>query len=123
VIVYATTMLALLAVFAAGVDSLYVLAAFLFVGYGCLGLFIPTTAVLALEEYGDIAGTASALIGTIQFVTGAVIMLFVGSFLNGTALPMVAGIAGCAAVALVLAQTTLRSSAPHPSAEPATDCE
>jgi MFS transporter, DHA1 family, multidrug resistance protein len=123
VIVYATTMLALLAVFAAGVDSLYVLAAFLFVGYGCLGLFIPTTAVLALEEYGDIAGTASALIGTIQFVTGAVIMLFVGTFLNGTALPMVAGIAGCAAVALVLAQTTLRSSAPHPSAEPATDCE
>jgi DHA1 family bicyclomycin/chloramphenicol resistance-like MFS transporter len=123
VIVYAATMLALLAVFAAGVDSLYVLAAFLFVGYGCLGLVIPTTAVLALEEYGDIAGTASALIGTIQFVTGAVIMLFVGSFLNGTALPMIAGIAGCAAVALVLVQTTLRSSAPHPSAEPATDCE
>lgn len=123
VIVYAATMLALLAVFAAGVDSLYVLAAFLFVGYGCLGLVIPTTAVLALEEYGDIAGTASALIGTIQFVTGAVIMLFVGSFLNGTALPMIAGIAGCAAVALVLAQATLRSSAPHPSAEPATDCE
>jgi DHA1 family bicyclomycin/chloramphenicol resistance-like MFS transporter len=124
VIVYATMMLALLAAFAAGIDSLYVLAAFLFVGYGFLGLVIPTTAVLALEEYGDIAGTASALIGTIQFVTGAVIMLFVGSFLNGTALPMVAGIAGCAAVALVLAQTTLRTSEPQTStAEPATDCE
>jgi DHA1 family bicyclomycin/chloramphenicol resistance-like MFS transporter len=123
VIVYATVMLALLAVFASGVDSLYVLAAFLFVGYGCLGLVIPTTAVLALEEHGEIAGTASALIGTIQFVTGAVIMLFVGSFLNGTALPMVAGIAGCAAVALVLVQTTLRNTAPEPSAEPAADYE
>jgi DHA1 family bicyclomycin/chloramphenicol resistance-like MFS transporter len=123
VIVYATMMLALLAAFAAGIDSLYVLAAFLFVGYGFLGLVIPTTAVLALEEYGEIAGTASALMGTIQFVTGAVIMLFVGSFLNGTALPMVAGIAGCAAVALVLTQTTLRSSAPQPAAEPATNCE
>jgi DHA1 family bicyclomycin/chloramphenicol resistance-like MFS transporter len=116
-------MLALLAVFASGVDNLYVLAAFLFVGYGCLGLVIPTTSVLALEEHGEIAGTASALIGTIQFVTGAVLMLLVGSFLNGTALPMIAGIAGCAAVALVLAQTTLRSSVPHPSAEPATGCE
>ena len=112
VIVYATVMLALLVLFASGVDSLYVMAAFLFVGYGCLGLVIPTTAVLALEEHGEIAGTASALMGTIQFVTGAVLMLFVGSFLNGTALPMVAGIAGCAAVALVLAGTTLRTAEP-----------
>jgi len=123
VIIYATVMLALLAVFASGVDSLYVLAAFLFVGYGCLGLVIPTTGVLALEEHGEIAGTASALIGTAQFVTGAVLMLFVGSFLNGTALPMIAGIAGCAAVALVLSQTTLRSSEPQPSSEPAADYE
>jgi MFS transporter, DHA1 family, multidrug resistance protein len=129
VIVYATVMLALLAAFASGVDSLYVLAAFLFVGYGCLGLVIPTTAVLALEEYGEISGTASALIGTAQFVTGAVIMLIMGSFLTGTAtaLPMVAGIAGCAAIALVLAQMTLRSSESEPrsveAAEPAADCE
>jgi DHA1 family bicyclomycin/chloramphenicol resistance-like MFS transporter len=123
VIVYATVMLALLAVFASGVDSLYVLAAFLFVGYGCLGLVMPTTAVLALEEHGEIAGTASALMGTIQFVTGAVAMLFVGSFPNGTALPMVAGIAGCAAVALALVQTTLRNTELDPSAEPAADYE
>jgi MFS transporter, DHA1 family, multidrug resistance protein len=116
VIVYATVMLALLALFASGVDSLYVMAAFLFVGYGCLGLVIPTTAVLALEEHGEIAGTASALMGTIQFVTGAVLMVFVGSFLNGTALPMVAGIAGCATVALVLAGTTLRTAEPGSTA-------
>jgi DHA1 family bicyclomycin/chloramphenicol resistance-like MFS transporter len=109
VIVYSVVMLALLAVFASGVDRLDVLAVFLFVGYGCLGLVIPTTAVLALEEHGEIAGTASALMGTLQFVTGAVVMLFVGTFVNGTALPMVAGIAGCAGIALVLAQTTLRT--------------
>jgi MFS transporter, DHA1 family, multidrug resistance protein len=124
--VYAAVILTLLAVFASGVDRLDVLAAFLFVGYGCLGLVIPTTAVLALEDHGAIAGTASALMGTIQFVTGAVIMLIVGSLLNGTALPMIAGIAGCATVALVLARTTLRSAEPNvPRAEPATaiDCE
>jgi DHA1 family bicyclomycin/chloramphenicol resistance-like MFS transporter len=110
VTVYAIVMVALLAVFASGIDRLDVLAAFLFVGYGCLGMVIPTTAVLALEDHGEIAGTASAFMGTVQFVTGAVIMLFVGSFLNGTALPMIAGIAGCSVVALVLAQTTLRGS-------------
>jgi DHA1 family bicyclomycin/chloramphenicol resistance-like MFS transporter len=120
VIVYAVVMLALLAVFASGVDRLEVLAAFLFVGYGCLGLVIPTTAVLALEEYGEIAGTASALIGTLQFVTGALVMLLVATFLNGTALPMVAGIASCAAIALALAQMTLRND-PERQVETAAD--
>jgi MFS transporter, DHA1 family, multidrug resistance protein len=114
VIGYAGMMLALLAVFASGVDRLDVLAAFLFVGYGFLGLVLPTTSVLALEDHGEIAGTASALMGTVQFVTGAVIMLFVGTFLNGTALPMVAGIAGCASMALILAQTTLRTPETEP---------
>jgi DHA1 family bicyclomycin/chloramphenicol resistance-like MFS transporter len=109
VTVYAVVMVTLLALFASGVDRLDVLAALLFVGYGCLGMVIPTTAVLALEEHGEIAGTASAFMGTVQFVTGAVIMLFVGSFLNGTALPMVAGIAGCAVISLALAQTALRA--------------
>jgi len=113
VIVYAVVMVTLLALFASGVDRLDVLAALLFVGYGCLGMVIPTTAVLALEDHGDIAGTASAFMGTVQFVTGAVIMLFVGSFLNGTALPMVAGIAACAVISLALAQTVLRGPPPE----------
>jgi MFS transporter, DHA1 family, multidrug resistance protein len=50
-----------------------------------------------------------------------VTMLLVGSFLNGTALPMVVGIAGCAAVALALAQTTLRSTEAVPPVEAAAD--
>ena len=78
--------------------------------------------MLALEDHGAIAGTASALIGTVQFVTGAIIMVLVGSFLNGTALPMVAGIAACSALALVLAQVTLRVTDREPAPlEPATD--
>ena len=112
---FALAMVTLLALFAAGIDRLEVMIAFLFIGYGFLGLVLPTTSVLALEEHGAIAGTASAFIGTVQFVTGAVIMLFVGSFLNGTALPMIAGIAACAAASLALAQVTLRNSEPESS--------
>jgi DHA1 family bicyclomycin/chloramphenicol resistance-like MFS transporter len=118
VTLYATVMLIMLVVFASGIDRLDVLATFLFVGYGCLGLVIAPTSVLALENHGAIAGAASALIGTVQFVTGAVIMLFVGRFLNGTAVPMVAGIAGCAALALILAQLTLRSPEPESESAP-----
>ena len=38
----------------------------------------------------------------LQFVTGAVVMAIVGLFADGSARPMLAGIAGCAVVALAL---------------------
>nr|AIA12153.1 drug resistance transporter, Bcr/CflA subfamily [uncultured bacterium] len=105
---YATTMVALFAVMATGVDRLDVMAALLFVGYGFLGLVIPTTSVLAMEEHGEIAGTASALMGTLHFATGAVAIAVIGLFADGTVLPMVAGIGTCALITFILAQVTLR---------------
>ena len=100
-------MVVLFAVMASGVDQLAVMAALLFVGYGFLGLVIPTTSVLAMEEHGEIAGTASALMGTLHFATGAVAMAVAGLFFDGTPLPMVAGITLCAVIAFVIAQVTL----------------
>jgi DHA1 family bicyclomycin/chloramphenicol resistance-like MFS transporter len=91
----------------AGIDRLDVLIALLFVTFGFLGLVIPTSAVLALEEHGAIAGTASALMGTLQFVTGALVIAIAGLFLDGTALPMVAAIAACATLTATFAQLTL----------------
>jgi DHA1 family bicyclomycin/chloramphenicol resistance-like MFS transporter len=104
---YTTAMVALLAIMASGFDGLAVLAVLLFIGYGFLGLVIPTTSVLAMEEHGAIAGTASALMGTLHFATGAVAMAVSGLFFDGTPLPMVAGITTCAVIAFVLAQITL----------------
>lgn len=109
---YAAAMVLLLAVTLAGVDQLAVLAGLLFIGYGFLGLVIPTTSVLALEDHGAVAGTASALMGTLQFVTGAVVIAVVGPFFDGTSLPMVAGITTCAVIAFVLAQMTLGRKRP-----------
>ena len=68
---------------------------------------VPTTAVLALDEHGKIAGTASALMGTLQFVVGALVMAVVGLFVDGSARPMVLGIAGSAIAAYVFARITL----------------
>jgi DHA1 family bicyclomycin/chloramphenicol resistance-like MFS transporter len=108
---YAATMALLLVLFLLGHDQMAVLLVLLFVGYGFLGLVIPTTAILALEEHGPIAGTASALMGTLQFATGAVVMAVVGLFVDGTGLPMVAGIAGSAFMAWVLVRGTLGTQA------------
>ena len=104
---FATTMALLAIVMSLGFNQLPVLVVFLFVGYGFLGLVIPTTAVLALEDHGEIAGTASALMGTLQFVTAAIAMVIAAVFFDGTAMPMVAGIALCAVAALLLTQATI----------------
>jgi DHA1 family bicyclomycin/chloramphenicol resistance-like MFS transporter len=104
---YALAIVALLVIAASGIDRLDVLVSLLFVGNGFLGLVIPATSVLAMEDYGEFAGTASALMGTLQFATGAICMIVSGFFFNGTPLPMIEGIAICAVITFIIAQVTL----------------
>jgi DHA1 family bicyclomycin/chloramphenicol resistance-like MFS transporter len=91
-----------------GADSLALMMALLFVGYGFLGVVIPTAAVLSLEHHGEIAGTASALMGSIHMVTGAAVMAVAGLFANGAPQPMVIGIAACAVAAFLVTELALR---------------
>ncbi|HEX5777630.1 MAG TPA: multidrug effflux MFS transporter [Xanthobacteraceae bacterium] len=104
---FATVMTLLFAVTAAGVDNLAVLIAMLFVGNAFLGLVIPTTMVLSLDDHGPIAGMASALGGTLQMLAGGLVIVLVSWFFDGTTLPMVAAIALCGLVALLLSWVTL----------------
>lgn len=101
--------LALFAATAAGVDSLAVLVVMLFIANAWLGLVIPSTMVLSLEDHGPIAGMASALGGTLQMITGAVMIVVASAFFDGTALPMVTTIAVCAVAAFILTRLTLGS--------------
>jgi DHA1 family bicyclomycin/chloramphenicol resistance-like MFS transporter len=105
---YAAIALLLLVLILAGFDSLGVLIPMLFVSFAFLGLVIPSTMVLSLENHGPIAGIASALGGTLQMVSGAVIVGIGGLFFDGTSLPMVATIACTAAAAFVVSLATLR---------------
>jgi DHA1 family bicyclomycin/chloramphenicol resistance-like MFS transporter len=105
---FALAMLLLLGLFAAGVDHLVVMVALLCCAYACLGMTVPTSSILALEEHGAIAGTASSLIGTMQFGLGSLVMAFSGTFANGAPLPMIAGITLCAVLCVTFARITLR---------------
>ncbi len=100
-------MMAMFIYFLSGGDQLAVLIVLYFIASALMGFVIPTTSVLALEKHGAIAGTASALLGTLQMLTGAVVMSVVGLFTDGRPLPMVAGMAGGALIAVVLAWITL----------------
>jgi DHA1 family bicyclomycin/chloramphenicol resistance-like MFS transporter len=104
---FAAVMVLLSALNLAGLDGLWPLIALLFVGFGFLGLVLPTAAVLALDEHGEIAGTASALMGTLQFMTGAAVMALVGLFVDGSPRPMLAGIAASAFLTWLITVKTL----------------
>lgn len=106
-------MLALFVIMAAGVDRLAVMAVFLFVGYSFLGIMLPNASVLALERHGAIAGTASALLGTVQLTGATLVMAVAGIFANGRPLAMVGGIAACALAAFGLVRWILREQAMH----------
>ena len=67
----------------------------LFIFISSHGLVMPNTTALAMAPHGPVAGSASALMGTVQFVLGATAGALVGAMSNGTAVPFAAVIAGC----------------------------
>lgn len=117
--VYLGMSLVLLGLTLAGIDNLWVLMALLFFAFASLGLVIPSTMVLSLEDHGPIAGMASALGGTLQFVAGAVTITIASVFFDGTSLAMVAVIAACAVGAFVLTRLTLGGGRGQVAAQPA----
>jgi MFS transporter, DHA1 family, multidrug resistance protein len=95
----------------AGMASLPVAMATLFVGNIFLGVILPTAQVQALEEHGDNAGLASSLGGTMQMVAAGVLVAAAGPFLDGTVTPMLGAIALCGLIALMLSRLIPRQAA------------
>ena len=113
---YAAVMLALLALTISGIDRLPVLMAMLFLSYACLGLIVPTTAVMAFEAHGPIAGMAAALMGTIHMSVGIMAVTLLSLFFDGSAAAMIAAIAACAFCAFLLSRVTLRANGAYTQA-------
>ncbi|WP_089318896.1 multidrug effflux MFS transporter [Pontibacter ummariensis] len=65
------------------------------------GFIFPNATALALEPFTTHAGSASALIGSMQMVVGAVASGLVSYFHDGTAVPMAAIMAVCTSIAFV----------------------
>lgn len=104
---FAATMLVLLLLVSLGFDALPVVVIGLLIGNACLGLVLPTAMVMSLDPHPDIAGLASSLGGTLQMLTGGLMIAVTGPFLDNSALSMVVVIALCAALAWVAAALSL----------------
>jgi DHA1 family bicyclomycin/chloramphenicol resistance-like MFS transporter len=73
-----------------------------------IGLVMPNASSLALAEHARSAGSASALLGVLQFAIGGVATPLVGLGGPGTAVPMAATMAGFGVLALLAFLTLTR---------------
>jgi DHA1 family bicyclomycin/chloramphenicol resistance-like MFS transporter len=97
--------LALALVGATGWGGWLPLVALLFVTLSSAGVIFPNIAALAMAPFGEVAGSASAMLGTVQFAVGAGAGALTGLLHNGTAVPMTAGVAGCAVTGWIIVRT------------------
>lgn len=100
--------LALLFVSATGIGGFVALLVTLFGYIAMIGAVMPLTVALGMGPHGAVAGSASALMGTLQFSIGAGVGALLGALQDGTAVPMALVIAGCG----VAGWTTRRVLAP-----------
>lgn len=97
------TCAAVLLVLLDGQRSLWTVLLPLFVCMACVSLVATNAAALATAAGRQAAGSASSLVGALQFGMAACASALVSAFENGTALPMAAVMAGCTLLAVVLA--------------------
>ncbi len=105
---YMLAALTLLGVAALRTDALWPLLVPLFICIASLGCILPNTSACAMNGQGARAGSASAMLGCIQFSVAAGAASLVGVLHDGTALPMAMVISLCGVLAATIAMATQR---------------
>ncbi|MFI7855368.1 multidrug effflux MFS transporter [Pseudomonas promysalinigenes] len=113
--VYLAAGLSLLAVAAMQPAALWPLLVPLFVCIASLGCIIPNAAACAMSGQGARAGSASALMGCLQFSVAAAAAALVGVLHDGSAIPMSLVISLCGALVVSVALLTRRFQAARPA--------
>ncbi len=85
-----------------GTIGLYSMIFLIFCFLACQGFVFPNTSALALNPFSSLAGSASALLGSIQLGIGAIASALVSVFHNNTILPMVEIMAACAIISFII---------------------
>jgi DHA1 family bicyclomycin/chloramphenicol resistance-like MFS transporter len=82
--------------------SLGFVAAALFFGVASYGVVVPSATAAAMDHFPSQAGSASAVLGTLQSTCGALASAAVSAFADGTARPLAAVTLTCAVIAAAL---------------------
>jgi DHA1 family bicyclomycin/chloramphenicol resistance-like MFS transporter len=106
--VYLAAGLALLAVSALHPEHLWPLLIPLFICISSLGCILPNASACAMNGQGARAGSASALLGCLQFTVAAGAAALVGVLHDGSAVPMAMVISLCGVLVVSMAMLTRR---------------
>lgn len=87
---------------ATGFGGIYGFVVPLFFSISALGLMLPNTSALAMAPFPRTAGSASALMGTIQFAAAAVAAVIMGLLHAESPVPVAAMIAGGAVISALI---------------------
>lgn len=106
--IYLAAALALLAVSSLRTEQLWPLLVPLFICIASLGCILPNASACAMTGQGSRAGSASALMGCLQFSVAAGAASLVGILYDGSAMPMAMVISLCAILVVTVAMFTRR---------------
>jgi DHA1 family bicyclomycin/chloramphenicol resistance-like MFS transporter len=93
--------------------QLYGVAVLLFVYVASVGCLFPTVPAMAMAPWGAMAGSASALIGVLQFALAAASAALIGAANSGAAAPVATVIGISAVTAAVLYTVMVRGMRPR----------
>lgn len=93
--------LVLLAIVFSGIGGMWGVFGCVFVYISAQGFVFPNGAAIAMMRHGNIAGTASAWLGTTQFLIAAALTTFLG-FIHDPTVPMAIVMAGSAGASTLL---------------------
>lgn len=85
-----------------GILTLTGIIIFIFCFLACQGFVFPNSSALALNPFTNLAGSASALLGSIQLGIGAIASILVSILHNNTSIPMVSIMAACAVTSFLI---------------------
>ena len=77
-----------------------------------LGFTFPNSTAAAMAPFGDRAGMAAALLGTLQYGLAAIASGVVASLHDGTALAMALAIAACGLISVIVLRVLTGKLAP-----------
>jgi MFS transporter, DHA1 family, multidrug resistance protein len=100
--VYAASGLLLLLCASTGWGGFVGIVVPLFICISALGFTFPNSTAVALAPFGDRAGLAAALLGTLQYGLAALASAGLAQLHDGTPVPMALGIAGCGVAGVLL---------------------
>jgi len=106
--VYLAAGLVLLGISALHTEQLWPLLIPLFICIASLGCIIPNASACAMSGQGARAGSASAMLGCLQFSVAAAAASLVGVLHDGSAMPMALVITLCGVLAVAIAMATRR---------------